>query len=181
MPPARVATVEGQPLERVASLREAIRDGGDEAQRLRRMPSETAEALTAAGLFRFTIPRELGGENASMHETIAVLEAIAAIDGSVGWNVMIGSEMNAMAAGGMAEELAREVFLDNPGVIMCGGGGPGTEPGRAVREGSGYRICPATGKFSPQTGSYCAESARESNNAPSSRTSRRSRALFPPI
>lgn len=140
MPSARVATLEGKPLERVMSLREVIRDGGDEAQRLRHMPSETAEALTAAGLFRFTIPRELGGENASMRETIAVLEAIAAIDGSVGWNVMIGSEINAMAAGGMAEELAREVFLDNPGVIMCGGGGPGTEPGRAMREGAGYRI-----------------------------------------
>lgn len=52
----------------------------------------------------------MGGEDASIRETIETLEAIAAIDGSVGWNVMIGSEINAMAAGGMPQDSAREVF-----------------------------------------------------------------------
>ena len=132
---------QGTLLERVEKLRDVIRAGGDEAQLLRRCPTPTIEALIDEGLFRFAIPRELGGEDATVGETIEVLEAISAIDASVGWNVMLGSEINAMAAGGMAKELAKEVYLDNPRVIMCGGGGPGTLPSKAVEQPDGsYRV-----------------------------------------
>jgi alkylation response protein AidB-like acyl-CoA dehydrogenase len=88
-------------LDRVAGLAPIIRRGGDEAQKLRRLPQDTVDALIDAGFFRFALPTEVGGENASSMETIAVLEALAAIDASVGWNVMLGSEINAMAVGGM--------------------------------------------------------------------------------
>ena len=134
-------TPEHSLLERVAGLEAVIRQGGDEAQQLRRCPSFVIDALIDAGLFRFTIPRELGGEDASVGETIEVLEAISAIDASVGWNVMLGSEINAMAAGGMAKELAEEVYLGDPNVIMCGGGGPGSMPSRAVAQPDGsFRV-----------------------------------------
>jgi len=128
-------------VERVADLADVIRAGGDEAQKLRRLPNETVDALVDAGLFRFALPRALGGEDASSMETIAVLEAISAIDASVGWNVMLGSEINAMAAGGMDPALARQIYLDDPRVIMCGGGGPGTKPSRAIRRPDGsYQV-----------------------------------------
>ena len=128
-------------LERVAELESTIRRAGDEAQELRRCPPFVIEALIDAGLFRFTIPRELGGEDASVGQTIEVIEAISAIDASVGWNVMLGSEINAMAAGGMDKELAEEVYLGDPRVIMCGGGGPGTTPSRAVAQPDGsFRV-----------------------------------------
>jgi len=128
-------------LARVNALADTIRRGGDEAQELRRCPSFVIDALIDAGLFRFTIPRELGGEDASVSTTIEVLEAISAIDASVGWNVMLGSEINAMAAGGMPKELAEEVYLGDPRVIMCGGGGPGTTSSRAVAQPDGsYRV-----------------------------------------
>tara|TARA_A100001037_G_scaffold123214_2_gene112042 strand:- start:314 stop:1594 length:1281 start_codon:yes stop_codon:yes gene_type:complete len=132
---------EGTLLERVEALRPIIEKGGDEAQKLRRVPDETIDALVDSGFFRFAIPEELGGENATICETIEVLEAISAIDGSVGWNVMLGSEINAMAAGGMDPELAKEVYIDNPQVIMAGGGGPGTQPSKAIDQGDGsFRI-----------------------------------------
>ena len=115
-------------LARVDRLADDIRAGGDEAQELRRCPQSIIDTLIDEGFFRFTHPPELGGENASVGQTIEVLEAISAIDASVGWNVMLGSEINAMAAGGMRSELAAEVYLDNPRVIMCGGGGPGLSP-----------------------------------------------------
>lgn len=124
-------------LERIAGLADVIRTGGDEAQQLRRCPTSVIEALIDEGLFRFTIPCELGGEDASIAETIEVIEAISAIDGSVGWNVMLGSEINAMAAGGMPRELAEEVYVDDPRVVMCGGGGPGTRPSKAVEQRDG--------------------------------------------
>ena len=131
----------GTALTRVGQLTEVIRAGGDEAQQLRRLPTHTVDALIDAGMFRFTLPKELGGENASVTETIEVLEAIAKVDASVSWNVMLGSEINAMAAGGMPKHLAREVYLDNPRVIMCGGGGPGTAPSRAVKQADGsFRV-----------------------------------------
>jgi alkylation response protein AidB-like acyl-CoA dehydrogenase len=129
--------LEGTPLERVESLRDVIVDGGDRAQDMRRLPDDCVDVLVDAGMFRFTLPPELGGENASSIETIEVLEAISAIDASVGWNVMLGSEINAMAAGGMEKGLAKEIYIDNPRVIMCGGGGTGSIPATAVRQPDG--------------------------------------------
>ena len=106
--------LEGTPLERVERLRDVIAKGGDEAQELRRLSDGLVDLLIDEGLFRFTLPPELGGEDATTIETMEVLEAVSAIDASVGWNVMLGSEINAMAAGGMDKDLAKEVYLDNP-------------------------------------------------------------------
>jgi alkylation response protein AidB-like acyl-CoA dehydrogenase len=122
-------------------MREEIVAGGDQAQEMRRLPDDIVNKLVDEGFFRFTLPPELGGEDASSTDTIEILEAMAAIDASVAWNVMLGSEINAMAAGGMDPELAKEVYLDNPQVVMCGGGGPGTTPPRAERtEDGGVRV-----------------------------------------
>ena len=131
------ARLSGTPLERIARLREVIIKGGDEAQHLRRLPADTVEALIDEGMFRFAMPTELGGENASAVETVKIIEAMAAIDASVAWNVMLGSEINAMAAGGMPKALAKEVFIDNPRTIMCGGGGPGTTASYAIAQKDG--------------------------------------------
>ena len=87
--------LEGTAIDRVAGLRDVIAAGGDQAQELRRLPESCVTELVDAGFFRFTLPEELGGEDASSIETIEVLEAISAIDTSVGWNVMLGSEINA--------------------------------------------------------------------------------------
>ena len=127
-------------LERVESLRDVILDGGDRAQQLRCLPDDTVDTLIDHGLFRFALPIELGGENASVLETVEILEAMCAIDASVGWNVMTGSEINAMGAGGMPADLAKEVFIDNPRVICCGGGSHGAFVARLCHgsHGSGH-------------------------------------------
>ena len=134
---AQMYGLEDTALERVETLREVIVDGGDRGQQMRRLPDDCVDKLVDAGMFRFTLPPELGGEDASSIETIEVLEAISAIDASVGWNVMLGSEINAMAAGGMEKGLAKEIYLDDPRVIMCGGGGTGSIPATAVRQPDG--------------------------------------------
>lgn len=131
----------GTPLERVERLRDVIARGGDEAQQLRRLPDDVVDTLIDEGFFRFTLPPELGGEDATTLETIEVLEAMSAIDASVGWNVMLGSEINAMAAGGMDKKLAHEVYIENPRVVMCGGGGPGSKPSYAIEQPDGsYKV-----------------------------------------
>ncbi len=122
-------------------MRDDIAAAGDTAQEIRKLPDDIVDKLVDEGFFRFTLPPELGGENASSTDTIKILEALAAIDASVSWNVMLGSEINAMAAGGMDPDLAQEVYVDNPRVIMCGGGGPGTTPPRAERtEDGGVKV-----------------------------------------
>ena len=127
-------------LDTVESMRHEILAGGDQAQTLRRLPDDIVEHLITNGFFRFTLPKALGGEDASAIDTIKILEAIGSIDASVAWNVMLGSEINAMAAGGMDPALAKEIYLDNPRVIMCGGGGPGSRPSRAERCKDGIRV-----------------------------------------
>ncbi len=124
-------------LDKIESMRDVILAAGDEAQELKRLPDDIVSKMIDEGFFRFALPAELGGDNASSMETIEIIEHMAAIDASVAWNVMLGSEINAMAAGGMDPELAKEVFVDNPRVIMCGGGGPGSTPPRAEKQTDG--------------------------------------------
>ncbi|MDA0977550.1 MAG: acyl-CoA dehydrogenase family protein [Proteobacteria bacterium] len=124
-------------LAKIEDLREEILAAGDEAQKIRKLPTDIVTRLVDEGFFRFALPTELGGEDASSMETIEILEHMAAIDASVAWNVMLGSEINAMAAGGMDPELAKEIYIDNPRVVMCGGGGPGSTPPRAERQPDG--------------------------------------------
>lgn len=124
-------------LELVAQLAPQIQAAGDKAQELRRLPDDIVSTLVDDGFFRFALPEELGGDNASSMDTVQILEAIAAVDASVAWNVMLGSEINAMAAGGMDPKIAEEIYLGNPRVIMCGGGGPGSKPPRAERTSDG--------------------------------------------
>ncbi|MEM7018248.1 MAG: acyl-CoA dehydrogenase family protein [Pseudomonadota bacterium] len=128
-------------LNQIESLRDDIGAGGDEAQKIRRLPDNLVSKLIDEGFFRFALPEALGGDDASTTQTIEILEAMAAIDASTAWNVMLGSEINAMAAGGMDPEIAHKIYVENPSVVMCGGGGPGTTPPRAERtEDGGVRV-----------------------------------------
>ena len=129
--------VHRQRLDKIEHMRDDILKAGEEAQEMKRLPDWIVSDLIDEGFFRFALPTEMGGDNASSMETIEVLEHLGAIDASVSWNVMLGSEINAMAVGGMAPELAKKIYLDNPRVVMCGGGGPGTKPPRAERQKDG--------------------------------------------
>jgi len=142
-------------LEKVQALAPKILAGGDKAQELRRLPDDIVSDLVDDGFFRFALPEALGGDDASSMQTVEILEAIAAIDASVAWNVMLGSEINAMAAGGMDPTIAEQVYLGNPRVIMCGGGGPGSTAPRAERcEDGGVRV---TGQTTFISGCYNAD------------------------
>ena len=129
-------------LERISSMREALVEGGNEAQEVRHLPGWASKLIADQGLYRFALPLELGGENLSAREQIEVIEAVSAIDGSVGWCVQISSEINALVIRRMDTELARKIF-DEWGACVCSGHGPanGPNPGRnARREGDGWRL-----------------------------------------
>jgi alkylation response protein AidB-like acyl-CoA dehydrogenase len=121
--------------EALATLSSAIRARRSEIEDARRLPRDLVEDLAAAGVFRLTVPRVFGGDEASPAELMRVIEAASAADGSVGW-----CEMNALgcnvAAGYMEEAGAREIFPE-PGRPSAGIAAPA---GSAVRVDGGIRV-----------------------------------------
>ena len=129
-------------LERIANMKESLAAAGDEAQQLRHLPAWASREMADQGLYRFVLPLELGGENLSAREQIEVVEAVSAIDGSIGWCVQISSEINALVIRRMGPRLVERIFNDWD-VLVCSGHGPanGPNPGRsASRDGDGWRL-----------------------------------------
>ncbi|MBM4204740.1 MAG: hypothetical protein FJ194_11405 [Gammaproteobacteria bacterium] len=129
-------------LDRIASMKESLKAAGDEAQQLRHLPAWASKIMAEQGLYRFALPLELGGENLRAREQIEIVEAVSAIDGSVGWCTQISSEINALIIRRMEPALAKRIF-DDWDALVCSGHGPanGPSPGRhANHEGDGWRI-----------------------------------------
>ena len=129
-------------LDRIANMREALVAAGDEAQQIRHMPPWAVKEMVDAGIYRMVVPAELGGEDLRAREQIEVIEASAAIDGSVGWCVQINSEINALVLRQMDPKFAHEICDDWEYLVCSGLGAPnGPFPGReAQREGDGWRV-----------------------------------------
>jgi alkylation response protein AidB-like acyl-CoA dehydrogenase len=129
-------------LERIAAMKETLAAAGDEAQQLRHLPAWASKEMADQGLYRYALPLELGGENLRAREQIEIIEAVSAIDGSVGWCTQISSEINALIIRRMERELADKIF-DDWDALVCSGHGPpnGPNPGRkARRDGDGWRL-----------------------------------------
>jgi len=114
-------------LERIAGMKESLAAAGDEAQQLRHLPAWASKAMADQGLYRFALPLELGGEGLSAREQIEVVEAVSAIDGSVGWCTQISSEINALVIRRMDPDFAHRIF-DDSDTLVCSGHGPANGP-----------------------------------------------------
>lgn len=129
-------------LARIAAMKESLSAAGDEAQRLRHLPAWASAEMADQGLYRFALPIELGGENLRARQQIEIIEAVSAIDGSVGWCTQISSEINALVIRRMDPALAHRIFNDWD-ALVCSGHGPanGANPGRgATKDGDGWRL-----------------------------------------
>ena len=91
--------------------------------------------MADAGLFRLWLPKAFGGAELPLADFVAVIEAVAALDGSVGWIAANGGGMS-RAAGYLPEAVARRWFADNAAMIACSTAATGT----AVQVDGGYRI-----------------------------------------
>jgi alkylation response protein AidB-like acyl-CoA dehydrogenase len=110
-----------------------------------RLPDHLVEQLAALGLFRLLLPTSLGGHGLSALEFMGVVEAAAALDGTIGWLVGNGGGMS-RAGGYLPEESAREIFDDPLAFIVSSTGAVG----RAVRVKGGYSV---TGRWPFGSGS----------------------------
>jgi alkylation response protein AidB-like acyl-CoA dehydrogenase len=121
--------------QQLTGLLPAIRTRRAEIEQARRMPRDLIDDLSKTGLFSLSVPRAIGGQEASPFDILQAIESIAAADGSTGWCAMIGVGNN-LTAGYLNEAGAKDVYAD-PQVPSAGIAAPA---GTAVREKDGVRV-----------------------------------------
>ena len=131
--------------ERVNGLSDAVA-----AQRSRfdsdgRLPDDLFNELATLGLFRLWLPAALGGPELTALEFMEVVEAAAALDGTIGWLAGNGGGMGRVGAF-ISAESAHEIFSD-PGAFVVSSTGA---VGRAVRVPGGFSV---TGRWPFGSGS----------------------------
>jgi alkylation response protein AidB-like acyl-CoA dehydrogenase len=107
----------------------------EEAERQARLPQAIAGPLLREGFFRLWIPAANGGLELSLGDALRIYEAAAAVDGSLGWAVMIGAG-GGMFAAWLPVAGAQELFAP-PLALVAGSGSPS---GFAERVPGGYQV-----------------------------------------
>lgn len=113
----------------VAAHREAL-------EQERRTPLPLVEAWRSAGFLRLWLPEELGGAEVEPATVLGVVEAVAALDGAIAWNLLIGIS-GALFAGYLPEPAAHTIWGPDPDISTAGSFMP---TGRAVPVDGGYRV-----------------------------------------
>ncbi|MGI9613418.1 MAG: acyl-CoA dehydrogenase family protein [Acidimicrobiales bacterium] len=131
------AALRGCLLDAVDTVSPVILAGVERAEAHFRLPSATFDALYDAGLFWLKLPRALGGAEADPMIQIEVIAALAAIDASAAWSVMIGSQSTGLPAAWLADDGLAQVFGEGPTPVAAGSLMPS---GRARRVSGGYRV-----------------------------------------
>jgi alkylation response protein AidB-like acyl-CoA dehydrogenase len=117
-----------------------------EIEQARRLPSDIADEMRAAGVFRMLVPAIYGGLEVHPKVFTETLKHIAIGDGAAGWNAMIGSTTGMLSAS-LAEDYAKEIYQQDPNVLTVGVTAP---LGKAEDEGDYYRV---TGRWPFGSGS----------------------------
>ena len=94
---ARSGDIDHAVIAKAAALVPMIRAARREAERLRHLPPELAEALAGAGFLQMYLPRVLGGPQLTPITAFHVVETLSRADGSVGWCSMIATSQSAHA------------------------------------------------------------------------------------
>jgi alkylation response protein AidB-like acyl-CoA dehydrogenase len=76
--------------EAIEALRPTLEAAETEGEEQRRLPMAAAEAMAEAGLFKTALPQELGGWEADVLLEFEVIEAVARLSTSAGWNLAVG-------------------------------------------------------------------------------------------
>jgi len=122
-------------LANIAALAPTIAARATQIEAEQCMPPDLIEALRAIGVFRMFAPKSHDGLELDLPDALAVITALAKIEGSVGWSAMIAS-----AGGLFAPLLPREtydqIYGDGPDVIVAGSIQP---TGTAERVAGGWR------------------------------------------
>jgi alkylation response protein AidB-like acyl-CoA dehydrogenase len=125
-----------QLLAAVSALAPKLGTRSEEIEQARRIPADVADALRQLGLFRTLVPRSHGGLELSVPEVVAMIEALAAADSSVGWVTMIGTASQLFITR-LPRATYDRIYADGSDVMVVGSGTPA---GRAEVIDGGYRV-----------------------------------------
>ena len=125
-----------QVLASVAELAPLVAQRGGEIERAQRLPPDLVDALRSARVYGMLVPRRYGGLALDVPDGLRVVSALARLDGSVGWNAMIGN-VGSLIPFLATRELCDEVFGDGRDHIIAGSGQPA---GTAERVPGGWRV-----------------------------------------
>jgi alkylation response protein AidB-like acyl-CoA dehydrogenase len=134
-------------IERAKELKPMLREASDECEKHREVPEHIVEAMVERGIFKMLLPKSIGGGELDPLTYTAVLEILAAGDGSPAWCLGQNSGCS-MTAPYLDHGIAREIFGGPRGILAWGPEVPGA--GKCVAVDSGYR---ATGRWGFATGS----------------------------
>ena len=121
--------------ERIAALAPLVAAQREAMDRERRLTRPVFQAIADAGLLRLWLPRAFGGWELSPPDFMTVVEAAAALDGSIGWVVGNGGGMS-RAAGYLPEAVAGPWFANPDAFVVATNGAIG----EAVPVDGGYRV-----------------------------------------
>lgn len=96
-----------------------------------------ADALHEHGLFGMWTPAELGGTEADPVSSLQIVQALAYADPSTAWVTMAAALATGTGGGYLGDEAVAKMFTGERFPVVAG---QGTRPGRAVRDGDGYRL-----------------------------------------
>lgn len=120
---------------RIAALAPLVASQREAMDRERRLTRPVFQAIAEAGLLRLWTPHAFGGWELSPPDFMAVVEAAAALDGSIGWVVGNGGGMG-RAGGYLPEAVARPWFTRADTLVVATNGAVG----EAVPVDGGYRV-----------------------------------------
>lgn len=103
---------------RVTDLAPLLRKNGVQAERDRRLPDETIEALADAGVFKLRVPKRFGGYEADTRTLADVATALGRADGATAWTASVYWIPTWMA--GLFPEAVQEEVFSTPDVRICG-------------------------------------------------------------
>ena len=123
-------------LNRVEKLKPMISDHSEWSEEKGYLHPSTIDALTQIGVPRFFLPSGLRGYEITPIECACVTEAIADIDASAAWYVMVYNAAR-LASATWSDEVIEMIFRENPDTLVSASG---NSPYQAVEKEDCYQI-----------------------------------------
>jgi indole-3-acetate monooxygenase len=123
-------------LSRVAALAPMITRLAPDIEQDRRLPAELVSALKSARIYGMLVPRRYGGLGLDAPSASRAVTALAKLDGSVGWNAMIGS-LGALIPFLVNPKFCEQIYQDGKDHVFAGSGQP---VGTAERVSGGWKV-----------------------------------------
>jgi len=111
----------------IASARDLVPDlraRSKEIDALAKLPEDIVERMSAAGLFKLTVPQIYGGLQMGPATYRKIIAELARGDMSVGWTASLMNTANWLLAAALPKEVADEIFATPGGVRPSGGISP---------------------------------------------------------